>query len=344
MATSKASQAMIPTTNLECSVCHDLFQDPRNLPCGHTFCLQCLQKILQAAVTPNGNGTVDKIPCPECRTLFSVGSQKLQDLPKNYILANLMSSLSANNQWEQVVYCEIHPKKEVEFYCETCERFACSTCTGVKCRQHTVMELPDADDKFKTELNTALKPIQATSSNFDRARRDIESDITRISSHCDTLQSTVDKLLSQAETKLKTLFDQLLAKLKQCKDTAKLTISKLHSQHTDKLKTSLADTQKRAHSIQQHKATIEQHLESTSTVFDRFKVVKKLSEIQSETSQAQHYQPDTIVYDMSKWQNDMTAWLHDMSGALTTATTRLPQLTLQPLVTHRSVLLTARWH
>jgi hypothetical protein len=142
--------------------------------------------------------------------------------------------------------------------------------------------------------------------------------------------------------KLKTLFDQLLAKLKQCKDTAKLTISKLRSQQVDKLKTSLADTQTRARTIQQHKTTVEQHLASTSTVFDRFKVVKELSEIQSETSQAKHYQPDTIVYDMSKWQNDMTAWLHDMSDALTTATTRLPQLTLQPLVTHRSVVLTAR--
>jgi hypothetical protein len=65
------------------------------------------------------------------------------------------------------------------------------------------MELPDADDKFKTELNTALTPIQAASSNFDRARRDIESEITRISSHCDMLQSNVDKLLSQAETKAK---------------------------------------------------------------------------------------------------------------------------------------------
>ena len=206
------------------------------------------------------------------------------------------------------------------------------------------MELPEADKKFKIELNATLKPLQAISSNFDRAIQDIASDIARISNHYHTVQNHVDKLLSQAETKLKLLFDQLLAKLKHCKDSAKLTISKLHSEHTDNLKTSLADTQTRAHTIQQHKATIEQHLASTSTVFDRFKVVKQLSEIQSETSQAQakHYQPDTTVYDMSKWQNDMTAWLHDMSGALTTATTRLPQLTLQPLVTHRSVVLTAR--
>jgi hypothetical protein len=203
------------------------------------------------------------------------------------------------------------------------------------------LELLDADNKFKTELKSTLKPLQALSSNFDRAVQDITSDITRISSHRDTLHSDVDKLMLQAETKLKTLCEQLLDKLKQCKNTTKLTISKLHSEHVDKLKTSLTGTQTRAHTIQQHKATIEQHLAPTSTVFDRFKVVKQLSEIQSETSQAQakHCQPDTSMYDISKWQNDMTAWLHD---ALTTVTTRLPQLTLQPLVTHRSVVLTAR--
>jgi hypothetical protein len=342
MATSNKNNQEILNAKLECSICHDVFQDPRNLPCGHTFCLQCLQHIVHAAVTHNGNATVDKIPCPQCRAEFSVGSQNLQHLPKNYILADLISSLPASSQCDNTVYCEIHSNKKVKFYCATCQRFACSTCTGVKCRQHTVLELPDANDKFRIELNASLTPLQALSSNFDHAIQDIASDITRITSDSQKLQSDVDKLLSQAETKLKTLFDQLLAKLKQCKDTAKLTISKLHSQHTDKLKTSLADTQKRARTIQQHKATIEQHLASTSTVFDRFAIVKQLSKIQSETSQARHYQPDTIVYDMSKWQNDMTAWLHDISGALTTATTRLPQLTLQPLVTHRSVVLTAR--
>jgi prefoldin subunit 5 len=180
---------------------------------------------------------------------------------------------------------------------------------------------PGADDKFKTELNATLKPLQAINSNFDCAIQDIASDIERISSHHETVEDDVDKMLSQAETKLKTLFEQLLAKLQQYKVTAKLTIRQVNSEHMDKLKTSLAETQKRAHNIQQHKATIEQHLASTSTVFDRFKVVKQLSEIQSETSrtQAKRYQPETIRYDTSKWQNDMTAWLHDISGALITA-------------------------
>jgi hypothetical protein len=255
MAASKANQAML-NVKFECSVCHDLFQDPRMLPCGHTFCLQCLQHIVHAAVTHNGNATVDKIPCPHCRTQISVGRQNLQDLPKNYILADLIASLSANSQCDNTVYCEIHSNKKVKFYCETCQRFACSTCPIVECKQHIFLDFSSADDKFKIELNASLKSIQTLSSKFDRAIQDIASDITRISSHHDTVQNEVDKLLSQTETKLKAWFDQLLAKLMQCKDTAKLTISKLHSEHTDKQKTSLADIQTCAHTIQQHTPTI----------------------------------------------------------------------------------------
>jgi hypothetical protein len=150
MATSKVTQAIL-NAKLKCSVCHDVFQDPRILPCGHTFCLQCLQHIVHAAVTRNGNATVDKIPCPQCRTQFSVGSQNLHNSRKNYIHADLLPSLPANSQCEQVVYCEIHSNKKVTFYCETCQRFACSTCTGVKCRQHTVLDY--------LTLTIRLKPI-----------------------------------------------------------------------------------------------------------------------------------------------------------------------------------------
>jgi hypothetical protein len=112
MATAKATQAAILNAKFECSVCHDVFQDPRILPCGHTFCLQCLQNIVQAAVTHNGNAAVNKIPCPQCRTQFSVGSQNLQDLPRNYIVADLISSLPASSQCEQTVFCEIHSNKK----------------------------------------------------------------------------------------------------------------------------------------------------------------------------------------------------------------------------------------
>lgn len=42
---------------LQCTVCIDLFTDPRMLPCGHTFCTQCLLKlgITLSLMHPNTN-------------------------------------------------------------------------------------------------------------------------------------------------------------------------------------------------------------------------------------------------------------------------------------------------
>jgi hypothetical protein len=192
MATVIAAHAML-NSQLECSVCYHMFKDPRILPCGHTFCLKCLQDIVTAAASKT-----DKTPsCPTCRAAFQVSSQNLQDLPKNFTVAQLISALPANSQcvnnsqhgpaqhvcldcWDalcdtcsknhtqtkftkdhtvkllsevttediqahkakQIEHCQVHPNQEVAFYCdsETCQRFVCVLCTGVKCKSHTCLD------------------------------------------------------------------------------------------------------------------------------------------------------------------------------------------------------------
>jgi len=43
---------------LECSICFEMFDQPRVLPCGHTFCMSCLVAIKQRN---------SALPCPQCR-------------------------------------------------------------------------------------------------------------------------------------------------------------------------------------------------------------------------------------------------------------------------------------
>ena len=47
--------------HLECAVCIEQFQEPKVLPCLHTYCKGCLEKL----VKKKGPGYV--ITCPECR-------------------------------------------------------------------------------------------------------------------------------------------------------------------------------------------------------------------------------------------------------------------------------------
>ena len=64
---------------LECSECLQVFQDPRNLPCGHTFCLQCIKK---------ANNRL----CSLCKREWSLPANGLQALPKNFIVENWIRS------------------------------------------------------------------------------------------------------------------------------------------------------------------------------------------------------------------------------------------------------------
>lgn len=48
---------------LTCSVCQEIFEDPRQLPCGHSMCLSCLENLMDhSADVP--------FRCPNCRRHF----------------------------------------------------------------------------------------------------------------------------------------------------------------------------------------------------------------------------------------------------------------------------------
>ena len=49
-----------------CTVCLELFTEPKVLPCCHTFCKKCLEGILEKAEEK------EKLVCPQCRTEHEV--------------------------------------------------------------------------------------------------------------------------------------------------------------------------------------------------------------------------------------------------------------------------------
>ncbi|KAK7483267.1 hypothetical protein BaRGS_00025434 [Batillaria attramentaria] len=64
---------------LSCTICMELFRSPRLLPCHHTFCLECLQKL---AAEHKSN----RFPCPTCRQHAPVPSDGLESLQINFYL------------------------------------------------------------------------------------------------------------------------------------------------------------------------------------------------------------------------------------------------------------------
>ena len=53
---------------LTCTVCLDSFKEPKVLPCCHTFCKSCLERIVEKAKVK------EKLVCPQCRAEHKVPS------------------------------------------------------------------------------------------------------------------------------------------------------------------------------------------------------------------------------------------------------------------------------
>ena len=78
---------------LQCSICHEMFKDPRMLPCQHTFCLECLESV--SKLTKDGK-TMD---CSLCKRTHDLPIQNdVKGFPENMLMKSLldMKNSSAN--------------------------------------------------------------------------------------------------------------------------------------------------------------------------------------------------------------------------------------------------------
>ena len=137
-----------------CPVCTNRFTKPKLLPCLHTFCLHCLQRI---QATSGIGGT---ILCPECRRNVAIpGNGDLNTLPTNFRLNSLLDALPVTQCETSGVKCgNCEKTRQKSAYCFTCCSFWCDEClplhNGIKTnKEHHVLALKDfRDEDFENIL------------------------------------------------------------------------------------------------------------------------------------------------------------------------------------------------
>ena len=133
---------------VSCSVCSDLFTDPKHLSCLHSFCLKCLDRWYETC----GGGQA--IKCPKCQTLSRVpASGDIKDLPTSFYLNGLIDVLAIKECKRTHVTCGNCDKKSSEAsYCFQCCIFYCEECLiGHNImrdkKEHRVLAVKEFQDK-----------------------------------------------------------------------------------------------------------------------------------------------------------------------------------------------------
>ena len=109
---------------VSCSVCMCLFNNPKQLPCLHSFCLHCLNDIQRSS------GVHGKITCPECRRQFQIpGNGNPSELPTNFRINSLLDVLAIKECNTTNVKCGNCDKRSAQtLYCFQCCSFWCEEC------------------------------------------------------------------------------------------------------------------------------------------------------------------------------------------------------------------------
>ena len=84
MADSTSLMEKLDQDFLECGICLERFQNPRGLPCLHSFCHECLVKFCEDK---------QEVNCPNCKILTTVPEEGVSGFPAHFLVNSLKETL-----------------------------------------------------------------------------------------------------------------------------------------------------------------------------------------------------------------------------------------------------------
>ena len=135
------------TSHLSCPVCLELYKKPKYLPCYHSYCEECLVKLVAQS----------KIICPECQATSVVPSGGVKQLPNNFFINRLLDEIALKRKVEgkEEVKCDLCIRGDtVEVLCFDCGAFLCARCLDYhkyskEYQNHNIMPINEVRSKKK---------------------------------------------------------------------------------------------------------------------------------------------------------------------------------------------------
>lgn len=143
---------------LVCGICTREYDEeshvPRVLPCLHTFCQQCLKKLVK-------NQYID---CPLCKQRHELPGSNIALLAKDTTRRNLIDFIRVRKRSSEILCKDCPEEQSACDFCKECYIFMCSECTkahkrSLASRKHTVLTIKDLQ---KSGLDVFRRKIVCT--------------------------------------------------------------------------------------------------------------------------------------------------------------------------------------
>ncbi|CAL8341735.1 unnamed protein product [Boreogadus saida] len=227
--------------DLTCPICCSLFDDPRVLPCSHSFCKKCLEGMLEGNRSPVWR---PPFKCPTCRK--ETPQNGINSLQINYSLRGIVEKYNRIRVLPRMSLCKQHDGQPLNIFCATDLKLICGFCaTTGNHKGHTFCALDEAYQQEKAAFEQLSEGMESWQ-NPD------------ILSCLETLQISKKRalqLVSIDAEKVTNYFENLVGALEHKKreilsdfETLKLVVMQAHDPEINKLSAAL-DEQTRALSI-----------------------------------------------------------------------------------------------
>ena len=145
--------------NATCKTCSELYTDPRMLPCLHSFCKKCLQKLLEE------QGAGQTLKCPTCNNNVPIPTGGIDAIPQDIRASNEANiqgyeakiTSASNTSCDRCIDTSNGPS--VSFCCNCCE-FLCKVCSEdhKRWRKTLTHELVEVGEGKKESQIHAIPP------------------------------------------------------------------------------------------------------------------------------------------------------------------------------------------
>ena len=216
---------------LNCSICLDTYTNPRLLQCNHIYCQQCLVKL----VIRDQQGQLI-LPCPNCRRVTPVPANGVAGFQAAFLVNKLLEivdeqkkAVAAHEKTESAsptpvppgittVGCSEHNGREVELYCNTCEKTICFKCI-MKEENHHSHDYEELNKGLQQEIASSLEPLEKQLGTIKKALQQFDVRHDEISSQQATIETSIHNNVARLHKKLDVRKAELINDLHQLTQT-----------------------------------------------------------------------------------------------------------------------------